>query len=212
MLGRRATACATVVSAIALQACGQAGPEFEPVSFEETDPVQVAIAEDAPVIRLQPDVWLRPRATYALDAYAMSRKKYSGTLLGDELSDLVPLDFALAWGPAARASVQAGITVRQSGRWYYWRAPAGAQLPLSPGQLNANMANVHIIPADDQVLGQLEGVERGRCYRFQGSLVDIEGTDPRMARQTSMSRTDSGAGACEILRVERVREIACPVG
>lgn len=194
---------------LAAVGCGDA-PEFEPVSFSKAAPVQERLQEGAPEIRLNEEVWLRPRATYSLDAYVMSRKSYAGAFLGDGLSDLVPVDFALAWGPAAQPTVQALLTIRQAGRWYYWRGPAGVELPLSPGELNANMANVHIIPADSLVLAETEGVEAGRCYRLSGQLVDIDATDPQLARRTSMSRADSGAGACEILYLEHLAEIACP--
>jgi hypothetical protein len=46
-------------------------------------------------------------------------------------------------------------------------------------------------------------VRRGSIVEFEGELVDVEGTEGRMA--TSLSRSDTGAGACEVLLATSAR-------
>lgn len=196
--------------AAGLPACAETDiPLSADPGFSEAAPLQERL-DKTERIPVSEDQWLVPRATYQLDALVMARKDYDGLLFGDELSDLVPVDFALAWGPAARPQVQSLLTVRQSGRWFYWQYPDRARMPLRHSQLVANMANVHIIPADVLVGADLRQVKKGRCYRLWGALVDIASNNPRLARSTSLTRTDSGGGSCEIFRVEGVEEISCP--
>lgn len=188
------------------------GPEIplaDPPQFSNEAPVQTALSS-APPIRAAEDVFLARRAAYQLDALVMSRKGYDGLITGDELGHVVPVDLALAWGRAARPDAQSVLTIRQSGRWFHWRYPGGVSLPVPTSELVRTMANVHIIPADVFQADAIARVEAGRCYRFGGTLVDIESKNPRLVRRTSLTRADSGAGACEIFRVERVEELACP--
>lgn len=194
-----------------LSACspGEA-PSFEPFTFSAEAPRQTALKLSVPVETNEAGVRLNPRASYQIDAFVMSVRRYDTFLKSDDLGDLVPVDWALAWGSAAAPEVQSELTIRQSARWYFWRTKAGSPLPLPAAELNAGMANVHVIPETDEVRARVLGVESGRCYRVAGQLVDIEGPTPARSLRTSLSRVDSGAGACEIFRVSSVVEIACP--
>ena len=53
-----------------------------------------------------------------------------------------------------------------------------------------------------QVLGRLRA---GSVVELRGQLVDIEGREGGM--RTSLSRGDTGAGACEILLAESARVV-----
>lgn len=201
-----------VVVFLLLSGCGQSpGIAFEAATFSDDAPTQTPIPDSYVLFSTaMPGVYLRPRATYELNAYVMSRKEYDGPLSWDPLGELVPIDLALAWQRAASPRVQETLTIRQSSRWYFWRQKGELSLNLSAHELNASMANVHMVPADDRMRSLLSEVQEGRCYRFTGHLVDIDAQDPSLARRTSMSRTDSGAGACEILLLQHVVETACP--
>jgi len=201
---------AALTVAVLLTGCG--GPEIplaDPPQFSDEAPMQTALSSVPPIPAAE-HVFLAPRAAYQLDALVMSRKGYDGLITGDELGHVVPVDLALAWGRAARPDAQAVLTIRQSGRWFHWRYPGGVSLPVPTSELVRTMANVHIIPADVFQADAIARVEAGRCYRFGGTLVDIESENPRLVRRTSLTRADSGAGACEIFRVERVEELDCP--
>lgn len=209
---KKTTTLFAVVFFFVFSGCGQSsGIPFEATTFSKDAPTQALVSESAPPLETAiPGVYLKPRAAYVLNAYVMSRKEYDGPLSWDPLGELVPVDLALAWQRAASPLNQQALTIRQSGRWYFWRQKGESPLNLSVHELNASMANVHMVPADDSMRALLLEVQAGRCYRFTGHLVDIEAQDPSLARRTSMSRTDSGAGACEILLLQHVVETACP--
>lgn len=151
------------------------------------------------------EVRLVPRASYEIAARLMSTERYR---LG-RLAEISPVDFALAWGDAADAQVQAQLRIDQGNRWFYWRT-RGSELPLARRKLIAGMANVHIVPADDATRAALLEFDSGQCVWLRGELVDIVAPgDPSLARRTSLSRTDAGAGSCEILLVRAAASVAC---
>ena len=65
-----------------------------------------------------------------------------------------------------------------------------------------NSANIHIIPANDEVKRQMSEVKEGNLVRLTGFLVDI--SDGETYLKTSLERGDTGAGACEILYVQAI--------
>ena len=155
-------------------------------------PIQIDLDHGA---QLQKDnTTLATRAHFDITARVLSRKDYSW---GDG-ADLVPVDLALGWGRMSDSSVLANIDIRQSGRFYYWRVKA---FPIPQREIETSSANMHMIPADAGVKRQLENVRTGQVIRLEGFLVDA--TRPGGWHwKTSMTRNDTGAGACELIYVE----------
>jgi hypothetical protein len=159
------------------------------------DPVQTNLDPATPIRHGR---WnLTPRAHYALTARILGRENYSF----DSLADLVPEDLALGWGGMSDNRVLAAFDISQSVRFYTWR-PRGA-LPIAREEIISHSANTHVIPADDSVRTQLARLRVGQVVHLEGLLVDAARDDGVKAR-TSMTRTDSGAGACEIMLVQSV--------
>ncbi len=63
---------------------------------------------------------------------------------------------------------------------------------------------MHMIPADRYTAKQLTGLRPGAVISIKGYLVDVDRDDGWKWR-TSMSRDDTGAGACEIVWVEQLQ-------
>ncbi|MEO8780055.1 MAG: hypothetical protein ABI389_15480 [Rhodanobacter sp.] len=139
---------------------------------------------------------LATRAHFDITARVLSRKDYSH----GEGADLVPMDLALGWGRMSDSTVLAKIDISQSGRFYYWRAN---ELPIPRREIETSSANMHLIPADPGVKRQLEKIRTGQVIHLEGFLVDA--TRPGGWHwNTSMTRNDTGAGACELIYVESV--------
>jgi len=62
-----------------------------------------------------------------------------------------------------------------------------------------------VIPQNSSVTKVLGGLRAGSVVELRGQLVDIEGSEGGM--NTSLSRDDTGAGACEILLAESARVV-----
>jgi hypothetical protein len=139
---------------------------------------------------------LRPRADFSATVRILSREDYS---VGD-FAALVPTDFAVGWGPMSDSANLHGIEIGQADRFYYWRTQSW---PLTRDQIQSHSANWHVI-ADSEAVRQVLGRLRvGSVVELHGKLVDIEGPGGR--RDTSLSRRDTGAGACEILLASSAR-------
>ena len=157
-------------------------------------PTQEDIGNGATVQR--GDVALVMRARFELTARVLSREDYRF----DAGASLAPMDLALGWGPMSDSSVLAKISISQSHRFYYWRVD---DFPIPPRDIETSSANMHMIPADDTVRRALERVEPGQVIHLQGFLVDASRPDGWRWR-TSMTRNDTGNGACELVFVEAV--------
>jgi hypothetical protein len=141
---------------------------------------------------------LTPRADYDITARVLGRESYRF----DPLSSLIPEDLALGWGPMSDNRVLAGFDITQSARFYTWR-PRGA-MPIPRDEVIVHSANTHVIPADGLVEKQLARVRVGQVVHLTGELVDGSRDDGAWIR-TSLTRSDSGAGACEVMLVESVQ-------
>ena len=158
------------------------------------DPHQQAI-EDATGIEHGSFV-LRPRAAFSATVRILAREDYSA---GD-LATLVPTDFAVGWGPMSDSSILDDIQISQRNRFYYWRT---ASWPLPRREIESHSANWHVIAGSEAVRTALARLRTGSIVELRGQLVDIEGSEGGM--RTSLSRRDTGAGACEILLASSVR-------
>lgn len=158
------------------------------------DPVQIDIAAPPSV---QQGRWrLSERASYDITARILGREDYHF----DALSDLIPEDLALGWGAMSDNRVLARFEISQGARFYSWQA-RGA-LPIPRRQVVDQSANTHTIPANEAVRRQLARLRVGEVVHLTGTLVDGKRDDGATIR-TSMTRSDEGPGACEVMLVDR---------
>jgi hypothetical protein len=140
---------------------------------------------------------LTVRANYRVTARILARESYHF----DALSDLVPEDLVLGWGPMSDNRVLRALEISQSNRFYYWRVPGA--LPVARDAIIAHSANTHVIARDSTIAKQLSRLRQGQIATLSGDLVDGVRDDGMWIR-TSLLREDSGAGACEVFLVSDV--------
>jgi hypothetical protein len=64
-------------------------------------------------------------------------------------------------------------------------------------------ANMHIIPAGDPIEKELMRIRKGHIVRLGGYLVQVNAPDGWSWR-SSLTRSDTGGGACEVVLVDRI--------
>jgi hypothetical protein len=74
---------------------------------------------------------------------------------------------------------------------------------ISPSETNSHVANMHLIPADGSVASRLKEVFAGQVVTHNGYLVQVAFPDGGQWK-SSVSRTDAGGGACELMWVQRL--------
>lgn len=130
----------------------------------------------------------------------LSREDYG---MGRE-AEISPVDFALGWGKMAEPQIYKQLSFRQSNRWSYWRYENTP--PIDVREIETHSANMHIIPANKEIAKQISKVDQDDLIYLQGHLVEVRAQDGWVWR-SSLTREDTGNGACELFLVENIRII-----
>ncbi len=138
------------------------------------------------------------RADFSMSARILSTEHY----WFDGASAVSPVDFAVGWGRMSDQAVIDQLGFSQGQRWYrYW--PKGKRWPIPIQEITSSSANMHMIPSDETVLKVMRSVRPGDLISLDGYLVQVT-SDGGWRWDTSLTRTDSGNGACEIVWVKRL--------
>jgi hypothetical protein len=143
------------------------------------------------------DYRIIPLEPFALEARVLAREDYHF----DRGAALAPTDLALGWGPMADPQVLDKIRISQSNRWYHWQVDS---FPIPRREIETHSANMHMIPANPAAADALARVKAGQRIQLSGQLVRVEAQDG-FRWSSSLSRDDTGAGACELVWLEQLR-------
>jgi hypothetical protein len=136
-------------------------------------------------------------ARFELDARVLAAERYRF----DPGADLAPIDLALGWGPMSSNAVLDTLDISQGGRFYYW---SSSEPMIGPSEIQRHSANMHMVPLDDGTRATLLDARAGSLIHLKGWLIEAHGPDGWKWR-SSLTRSDSGNGACELVLVEDVR-------
>ena len=140
------------------------------------------------------DTNIRALASYTIKARVLHPERYRW----DAMADLAPIDLGVGWGVMSDETYAARCSFSNSGRYLNWwwsgdDFPAAAATPC--------MTNMHMLPATERVRDRLLSLRPGQLFQAGGYLVEV--TRPGMGPWTSsLSRHDTGNGACEIMWVQ----------
>lgn len=136
-------------------------------------------------------------AEFQINAVILDKENYSH----DRESDISPVDLALGWGRMSDQSVIDKLKFSQRNRWYYWKTD---NYPIPKLEIDRSSANMHMIPKDETIEELLDGVVKGNLIAIKGYLVKVTASDG-WRWISSLSREDTGGGACEIVWVEQLQ-------
>jgi hypothetical protein len=187
---------APLVAALAEQV--DSSGAFPPALDISRPPIQRGLNDGA--ARLQADGFtFTPVARFDVDARVLSRKDYRF----GRYARFCPVDLALGWEDMSREDVISALEIRQSNRFYFWRT---REFPIPRRDIETQSANMHIVPATPEALQALRAVRKGDRVRIGGYLVNVRHENGETWR-TSTTRTDTGAGACEIVLATRLERV-----
>jgi hypothetical protein len=136
-------------------------------------------------------------ARYSIQARVLRTERYRF----DRNADLAPVDLALGWGEMSDSAVIDKLVISQGQRFV--EVNYSGNPPIAPRSMELQSANVHMVPANDQVDRIIKEVRAGDIVRISGYLIEARGPDGAHMR-SSLSREDTGPGACEVMWVERI--------
>lgn len=143
---------------------------------------------------------------YAGEFRILAKRRYPLGMLSylfgnPDFEHLSGLDLALGWGQMTRPEIYQTIDIRQSNRWYHFQV--GPDTPLRVDEISQQSANTHMLAANAVIAKQLQQLDVGDLVLFKGQLVNLHLQDGRFMN-TSLSREDTGAGACEIFLIQEI--------
>lgn len=176
------------------------------IEYAGTTPIQIDISKNnRQTITFYEDsrYHITPMASYDIKAKVLSKKIYKR----DTGADISPVDFAFGWEKLSDEfyANHEAIKITQGWRWYKYRYEK--EYPLKFPYINLHSANTHIIPANDVVKKQALAIKKGSIVHMTGNLVRVN-RDDGWKWQSSLTREDSGAHACEVFYVKTIEIIA----
>lgn len=140
-------------------------------------------------------------AEYELRGRVLGSKRYRS----GRTADLVPIDVAVGWGRMSDQAVLDKLTISMVNRFFFYEWPE--QPPIPQDEIVKSAANNHIIAGNAEVRRLVRSLKSGHIITMKGYLVTANGPDGG-TWPTSLTRDDSGNGACELFYVESARAVS----
>ena len=134
-------------------------------------------------------------AEYHLRGRVLGTKRY----YSDPNADLVPVDVAVGWDRMSDQAVLDQFAITMGNRFFFYEWSDQPAIP--PDEIKVSAANNHVIAANDEVRRVIRGLREGQILRMDGYLVTALGPEGR-TWNSSLTRADTGNGACELFYVE----------
>ncbi len=197
----------------------RAATKTEEVIDTTIEPIQEGLYEDEDEIieyttlEEEQNIKLRKVASLSISGRVVAKNYlFWGNYLpggGRTFQSAAMYDLGLVWGNMSDDKYLKNYTFysvkNATGRWLYPTLKLGVKYPPLPWPYaRTHMAHLHIVPANDKIMSALIYLFKKQPVKLDGYLVDVEMGDGRWIR-TSVSRMDSGGGACEIMYVNRVQ-------
>jgi len=147
------------------------------------------------------DATIKTIAKYKISAVILSKKRYAT----EWTSKVSPFDLALGWGEVSEPENYKNIKVRQTMRWYQYKTDRECE--VTPHYISTHSSNHHIIPANDNIRNAILFAKKHDKIYLEGYLVNVSGKyrNKNVHWRSSLKRTDTGKGSCEILYVTSVK-------
>ncbi|QQG52436.1 MAG: hypothetical protein HY931_03910 [Candidatus Falkowbacteria bacterium] len=160
---------------------------------------------------------LTPVAKYQIQGLVVSQMDYRFFSIYNSDS-VFPVDLCLTWGDnlANKSYQEKQLSFSQDARFcfYKWRG----ETAINPDLISNN----HLIASDSKILSIINKIKAGDQVLISGYLVDVKADkagqvsdyDPSsFSLKSSLTRTDTGAGACEIIYVDDIKivQVAHPI-
>lgn len=165
------------------------------------DPYQEKIDAKTITIKLaKGNIFISPIASFQISAKVLSKKKYFRNWDGK----ISPYDLALGWGGLTDTKLKKMIKYSQWGRFYFYKYKQDS--PFNSDYISQHSSNCHIIPANKNLRKALKYIKKNQYVKLDGFLVNVNGSYKNypLSWHSSVTRTDTGDGACEIIYITKI--------
>ena len=178
-------------------------------AIRETEPLQEASDGRPFAIVIKGYTYaITPRATYDISGLVVSQHRGDAFFnLGHKVDPGNIKDVCVVWGDAVTSGAYRKVTFTSGEFTCSFSWSRNFTPPFNPEKASNN----HLIPATAAIDRQIRAIHVGDQIRLTGFLVDYTVTKDGQeifTRRTSLTRSDTGNGACEILYVTGLSVIA----
>lgn len=188
-------------------------PEFNPPviaysysfydNLKNTEPLQENLNDSDLRSYEQGNFNIKTVQRYRIVARVLHRQDYSY----QQTHEILPIDLVLGWNVMANPDTITSnhIIITQQNRFYFWHIPSFEK--ISREQIEYNSANTHVGAVNEIVKKELEDIKEGDLIYLEGYLVNVIDKKTGYRFVSSLTRKDTGAGACEVMIVTGVKEL-----
>lgn len=147
------------------------------------------------------DVEITFKYSYVLAGRVVDVQPYLPTKIQNKLS---PIDIGVTWGFLARDEYHNTVEWSSAGTRFLTFRTNNTELTSNMNRVTQHLSNNHLIPATDELERQIKSIKEGDYIKLDGYLVDVYhtvGTNGYFKWNSSISRSDGGDGACEVIYV-----------
>lgn len=142
---------------------------------------------------------LEKLAEYEITGRVLGRSRY----FFDPGAKLAPYDLALGWRRMSDSQFLKDLSISQGQRFLYFQWPEDFE--LTEAEVFDFSSNNHIIPANVSIQSEVRNLRIGQVVTLKGFLVQAF-LDGQMVWKSSLTRSDRGAGACELMYVTSIKK------
>ena len=167
----------------------------EPVQIETTGGVTKEIDDY--------EINIEFKASYTLVGRVVEKYYYFPFKMINKLSRF---DFGMAWGVMSDHTYDDYITYKNNGNRFLTYKYKNTLISKVGESFNNSLSNNHMIHANNHVLKLLRNVKEGQYIKIEGYLayVSYKNKYSHGTWNSSLSRTDHGDGACEVVYVTNI--------
>ncbi len=158
-------------------------------------PVQKLITNDTISIKFK-DVLIKRLADFKMKARVLSTERY---WLG-QAAAISPVDVAFGWNQMSDSAFLGKLNISQADRFYFYRYNNSDDAGIDPSVIVKNSANMHLIPSTKDIENKIKNLRTGHIVNLTGQLVRVDFKDGSEMK-SSLTRDDTGPGACEVIWV-----------
>lgn len=168
-----------------------------------TEPLQEDLSNEDLKPFVKEEFTITPVKRYRISARILRRENYYFS----ETHEILPIDLVLGWNIMSdlKTIKDNSIDISQSNRFYYWKIPSFEKIKRE--MIEINSANVHIGAINKEIKNELENLDKNDLIYFEGYLVNVVNNKNGYRFVSSLTRKDTGAGACEVFLITKVVKI-----
>jgi hypothetical protein len=152
--------------------------------------------------------YVKPLYNYQMQGVVVSKSQPRQKLMADIDKDIKAVDLCIVWGDNLKDNVYQKLKYRSGDFSCFYSADSMALWQ----QFNAeDLSNSHIITDNPVLLKKLRSIKVGDQVVVSGYLAEYGFDEKQIIRGTSITRTDTGNGACETIFIQSLKVIPRPM-